>query len=405
MVRRTSVFWMSALALAAAAVIFLVVRSATPDHGTVITIGFVNPQTGTFAALGKASRRGLDLALENAKANPAFKGVTFKVIERDSAAKVSDAIRYARELDARQQVDILMGGLSSAECLSLQQFAGETELVYLVASGCWVDDFSAPGHVNPYSFRVNLNNKQRNVAFVSWLNNNVGKRWYVLYSDTAYGQSGLQAFKDAGGNVVGSLGIPFGATDMAAYVSKVDRQADGVYFIFAGRDATLALQESLSQGLRDKMKLAGLQSLVIPENFPKLPASAEGLADIGAYPRDVNGPMDTPENRQFRARYARFAGPDAGDVIESNAFEAYVSTNALLKGIEKSGYRGRADAKKLIDALENLNEPISAEFPSGPVVMRKADHQGVMPLYVSTIKNGVEQVLHVISPEDIAKIK
>jgi branched-chain amino acid transport system substrate-binding protein len=400
-----SAFWMSALALATTVIVTLLTPKTAPAADAVITIGFVNPQTGPFAALGKAARRGLDLALEGAKQNPALKNVKFKVVERDSAAKVSDAMRHARELDSSERVDILMGGLSSAECLSLQQFAGENELVYLVASGCWVDDFNAPRRTNPYSFRVNLNNKQRNVAFVSWLNSNRGKNWYVLYTDTAYGQSGLQAFKDAGGNVVGSLGIPFGTTDMAAYVSKIDRQADGIYFIFAGRDATLALQETLSQGLSQKMKLAGLQSLVIPENFPKLPASAEGLADIGAYPRDLNGPMDTPANREFRARYARFNGAGAGDVIDSNAFEAYVSTNALLKSIEKSGFRGRADSKKLINALESLNEPASADFPSGPVMMRKADHQGVMPLYVSVIKNGVEQVLQQIPPADIAKIK
>jgi branched-chain amino acid transport system substrate-binding protein len=397
--------WMAAFVLFTTVIVTLVACSPAPASHAVITIGFVNPQTGPFAALGKAARRGLDLALEGAKQNPALKGVTFKVVERDSAAKVSDAMRYARELETSEGIDILMGGLSSAECLSLQQFAGENELVYLVASGCWVDEFSAPSRTNPYSFRVNHNNKQRNVAFVSWLNRNLGKKWYVLYSDTAYGQSGLQAFRDAGGNVVGSLGIPFGTTDMAAYVSKIDRQADGIYFIFAGRDATLALQETLSQGLSQKMKLAGLQSLVIPENFPKLPASAEGLADIGAYPRDLNGPMDTPANREFRARYAKFHGTGAGGVIESNAFEAYVSTNALLKGIEKSSFRGRADSKKLIEALENLNEPASADFPSGPLTMRKADHQGVAPLYVSTIKNGVEQVLQTISPADIAKIK
>jgi branched-chain amino acid transport system substrate-binding protein len=396
---------MSRFALAAVATFFMSAVSAASAADAVVTIGFVNPQTGPFAALGKAARRGVDLALEGAKRNPAFKGVTFKIVERDSAAKVSDAVRYARELHSRERVDVLMGGLSSAECLSLQQFAGENKLVYLVASGCWVDDFNAPTHTNKYSFRANLSNKQRNVAFVSWLNKNVGKNWYVLYSDTAYGQSGLKAFEEAGGTVVGSLGVPFGATDMAAYVSKVDRKADGIFFVFAGRDATLALQETLSQGLSQKMKLAGLQSLVIPENFPKLPESAEGLAYIGAYPRDANGPLDTPENQEFRARFAGLNPGNAGEPIGNNAFEAYISTNALLKGIERSGFRGRVDSDKLIQSLESLDEPASADFPSGPLIIRKEDHQGVMPLYVAIVKNGVEQVQHSIPISDIAKIR
>lgn len=390
------------LALFAATASLLAGIAFTPAaRAAEITIGFVNPQTGPFAALGKAARRGMDLALEGAKANPALKGVTFKVVERDSAAKVADAIRYARELDTREGVDVLMGGLSSAECLSMQQFAGEAKLAYLVASGCWADEFNAPGRVNKYAFRIQASNKQRNVAFVSWLSRNIGKRWYVMYSDTAYGQSGLAAFKDAGGNVVGSVGVPFGATDMAAYVSRVDRSADGVYFVFAGRDATLALQEALSQGLGKKMKLAGMQSLVIPEVFAKLPEATEGLAYIGGYPREANGPLDTPENRAFQKAYKGASG----DPIPLNGYEAYVSTNALLKAIEKSGFRGRADTDKLISALETLDVPASVQFPGGSLKIRKEDRQGISPLYIGTVHGGTEQVIQQIPAADVTRIK
>ncbi|WP_337180032.1 ABC transporter substrate-binding protein [Hydrogenophaga borbori] len=368
----------------------------------VITIGLVNPRTGPFSALGQAARRGIDLALADAKSNPALAGVTFKVVERDSAAKVADAVRYARELESREGVDVLMGGLSSAECLALQQFAGEEKLPYVVASGCWVDDFGAPGHVNRYSFRTTPSNKQRNVAFVSWLTQNVGKRWYVMYSDTAYGQSGLKAFKEAGADVVGSVGVPFGATDMAAYVSKVDRNADGVYFVFAGRDATLALQEALSQGLGQRLKLAGMQSLVIPEAFPKLPQATEGLVYIGSYPREASGPLDTPHNRAFQKKYATVA---PNEPVALNAVEAYVATNALLKAIEQSGFRGRRDADKLVSALESLNAPASAQFPAGPLSMRKEDRQAVVPLYIGTVKDGKETVIHMVPAADVGKIR
>jgi branched-chain amino acid transport system substrate-binding protein len=369
---------------------------------SVISIGFVNPQTGPFAALGKAARKGMDLALDATKANPAFKGVSFKVVERDSAAKVADALRYARELESREKVDVLMGGLSSAECLALQQFAGEEKLAYVVASGCWIDDFGDPGHTNRYTFRTTPSNKMRNVAFVSWLTKNVGKRWYVMYSDTAYGQSGLKAFKESGAEVVGSVGVPFGATDMAAYVSKVDRTADGVYFVFAGRDATLALQEALSQGLGKKMRLAGMQSLIIPEAFPKLPEATEGLAYIGSYPRDASGPLDTPSNQAFQKAYGSVA---SGEPVALNAFEAYVATNALLKAIEKSGFRGRGDTEKLIAAMESLDVPASVQFPAGALTMRKQDHQAIVPLDIGTVKGGKESVVHMIPAADVAKIK
>lgn len=371
-----------------------------------VKIGFVNPTTGVFGNLGKYARKGVDLAIEQAAKKPAFKNVTFTVIERDSAAKTPDAIRYARELINRDQVDVLMGGLSSAECLSLQKLAAEIKIAYLPTSGCWADEFSEQANVNKYAFRVTANNKQRNHAFADWLVKNTGKRWYVIYSDFAYGQSGLKAFqsamKDAGGTVVGSVGVPFGTTDMAPYMSKIDPSAEGLYFVLAGRDAILALQEAASQGLGKKMRFAGMHSLIVPENFPKMPESAENLAFIAAYTRDASGVLETPANRAFRQAYfAKYPG----DVVGLNAFEAYQATNVLLAGIEKSGFRNRKDTEKLVATISGLVMKSGAEFPAGDVTVRKSDNQGVAPLYIAVVKNGKEEVLHMVPAAAIDKIR
>jgi ABC-type branched-subunit amino acid transport system substrate-binding protein len=144
-----------------------------------------------------------------------------------------------------------------------------------------------------------------------------------------------------------------------------------------------------------------MQSLVIPEAFPKLPDSTEGLAFIGTYPRDLSGALDTPANRAFQARHKAVAGDEP---VGLNTFEAYVSTNALIKAIEKSGFKGRVDTDKLIAALETLDVPASVDFPAGPLTIRKSDHQGITPLYIAVIKGGKEQVQSTISAGEIAKI-
>ncbi|MBN9462864.1 MAG: ABC transporter substrate-binding protein [Burkholderiales bacterium] len=398
--------WKAPLAAFALMAVLGIGPQALAQQATEIRIGFVNPATGAFGALGKSARKGMDLAIENAAARPQTKGIRFVVEERDSAAKTSDAIRYARELIQRENVDVLVGGLSSAECLSLQKLAAEVKIAYLPTSGCWADEFALAENVNPYAFRVTASNRQRNYAFAEWLVKNSGKNWYVVYSDFAYGQSGLKAFREAmaavGGTVSGSIGIPFGATDMASYISKIDRSADGLYFVLAGRDAILALQEAASQGLAGKMKLAGMQSLIVPENFPQIPASAEGLSFIGAYPRDATGPLDTPENQAFRKAYA---AKYPGEVVGLNALEAYQTTNVLLAAIERSGFKGRKDTGKLIEALSGLKLEASREFPAGAITIRASDHQGVAPLYIAVVRGGKEQVIHAIPAAEIDRIK
>lgn len=403
---RRSTGWFAVSALVVAGIAMSAGTPVEARADTPIRIGFVNPVTGAFGSLGKSARQGMELALANAAADPEFKEIRIVVEERDSAAKTADAIRYARELVQRENIDVLMGGLSSAECLSLQKLAPEVRIAYLPTSGCWVDDFDAPANVNPYSFRVTASNRQRNRAFADWLVKNAGRNWYVVYSDYAYGQSGLKAFQEAmsaaGGTVSGSIGIPFGSTDLASYVSKIDRSADGLYFVLAGRDAILALQEVTSQGLAGKMKLAGMQSLIVAENFPRIPASVEDLVFIGSYPRDATGALDTPANGTFRKTWEQ---KYPGQPVGLNAFETYQATNVLLTAIKRSGFKGRADTDKLIKELAGMQVEAGQAFPAGPITMRASDHQGVAPLYIATVKDGKERVIHAISPEQIDRIR
>jgi ABC-type branched-subunit amino acid transport system substrate-binding protein len=123
---------------------------------------------------------------------------------------------------------------------------------------------------------------------------------------------------------------------------------------------------------------------------------------VGSYPRDANGPLDTPANQAFRKAF-HAAAP--GEPVGLCALEAYVATNALLSAIEKSGFRGRADTEKLADALETLDVPASAQFPSGRLVMRKEDHQGIVPLYVGMVRSGKEDVVHMVSDDEVSKIR
>jgi len=61
------------------------------------------------------------------------------------------------------------------------------------------------------------------------------------------------------------------------------------------------------------------------------------------------------------------SGPLPDSFVHSN-FEAM---NALKLGMQKSGFRGREDTMKLIEALEGLEMPEGDDFPLGEKVLRK----------------------------------
>ena len=51
--------------------------------------------------------------------------------------------------------------------------------------------------------------------------------------------------------------------------------------------------------------------------------------------------------------------------------------NFLKLGMQKSGFRGREDTMKLIEALEGMEVKEGDDFPQGDKVLRKEDHQAL----------------------------
>ncbi len=371
-----------------------IVRAEEP-----IKIGYLNPTSGVFGGIGKAAQDGIKLALDRIKAEGGINGRPVTVVERDTASDPQQALRFGRELVQRESVDVLMGGLGSSECMVLGPFSGGEKIPYMTASGCWATEFTDQ-RCNRYAFRHTPNNRQRTEPFAAWCVQNIGKRWFVAYSDFAYGQSGFKDFKEyierAGGTVVGSIAPPLGATDMAPYISQIDTKADGLFLVFAGNDTLLMLRQLAGFGINKKMRIAANQSLLNRELFPTIPEGAEGMALVGAYPAELTGPLDNPFNAKFHQDLKAVTGRELPGL---NTFEAFQAMSLFKEAMKRAGYRGKGDNEKLVDTLAGMTAKQSNDFPQGDVTLRKSDHQGVAQLFIFDVKNGHENVIATITPD------
>jgi branched-chain amino acid transport system substrate-binding protein len=71
----------------------------------------------------------------------------------------------------------------------------------------------------------------------------------------------------------------------------------------------------------------------------------------------------------------------------------------LRLAIQKSGFRGREDTMKLIEALEGLEMKEGDDFPQGDKVLRKEDHQAFLREFLFDIKGGTWRILDVVAKE------
>jgi hypothetical protein len=92
-------------------------------------------------------------------------------------------------------------------------------------------------------------------------------------------------------------------------------------------------------------------------------------------------------------------GPDNATPGNNNGYNVYISMSALKLAMRAAGFTGRADTDGLIAAFESLQMPQGPDFPDGPVLMNKADHQGRTTQYLLKIDGQQEHVVQSFTPD------
>ena len=110
---------------------------------------------------------------------------------------------------------------------------------------------------------------------------------------TAWGQSTRDAYaeqiKKAGGEVVGTTGIPLGTADMTPFLSKITGDFDGLFGIFFGKDGVTIGNQAFDLGLTKKYKWAGDGAIAESTNLPALGNKIEGFVGINRYVPVLDG--------------------------------------------------------------------------------------------------------------------
>jgi branched-chain amino acid transport system substrate-binding protein len=188
---------------------------------------------------------------------------------------------------------------------------------------------------------------------------------------------------------------------MTPFLSKITGDFDGLFGIFFGKDGVTIGNQAFDLGLTKKYKWAGDGAIAESTNLPALGNKIEGFVGINRYLPVLDAPLNTPAHKKFfddavaRLKQIDPSGPLPDRYVQSN----YEAMNALKIGIEMSGFRGREDTMKLIEALEGLEMKEGDDFPQGDKTLRKADHQAFVREFIFDIKDAKPRILSVVPKE------
>ena len=360
-------------------------------------LGTVQPLTGVAAYGGKSSLVGVQMAVDRINKAGGIMGRPVELIVGDDESKPDVGRRAVEKLATEDNIDFHVGGFLSNICLACTPVWEEHKIVNMI--GVCLDTTLTTTKCSRYTFRTFDFAPAQAKAFAPYLVRQIGKKWHILYADYSWGQSTRDAYaaeiKANGGEVVGSTGIPLGTADTTSFLSKIGGDFDGLFLIFFGSDAINVVNQGTDLGLAKKYKFAGDGAVATSTQLPAMGNKIEGFVGIDRYLPVFDPPLDTPELRGFfdeaLARLKKKVdptGPLPDRYVQSN-FEA---VNALKLGVEKSGFQGRVDTPKLIDALEGLTMKAGPDFPTGDKVLRKDDHQVFMRELIYVLKDGTYHV-------------
>jgi branched-chain amino acid transport system substrate-binding protein len=355
-----------------------------------VRIGLDETLTGTYAALGKNTQIGCELAIEQINASGGILGRSAQLLIEDSTSgDAGTAVEKARKLIDRDRVNFMLGNVNSALSLAIGQVTHEKGVLHIVPGGHTDAVTGSSCHWNV--FRVCNTTQMEANAVAGKLVKEAGKRWYYITPDYAFGhtlQAGLEAAaKKLGGVEVGADLTPLGTTDYSAYLIKAQAAApDVIIFLVQGADMINALKQAVQFGLEKRLHLAGAQQEL--EALEGLPPAAR----VGTWVFEWYWKQDgVPHLAEFVAAIRK----KTGKVPTARTWQGFAATWSCALAARNAE---SLDGRKMAKALENLRLPPQVGLMPEAPFYRAGDHQLMPTLYVGTAQGKGS------GPEDLFKV-
>src|SRR5436305_5048880 len=159
-----------------------------------IKIGWPMPLSGPAAVYGVPVTKGAEIAVADINAKGGVLGRKLELLSRDSKASPDEAVRLARELIIKNEVEFLSGTLTSAEAPAVSTIAKENKVVF-VAPVAKTVQLTAPQNLHPYVFRIASNTEIEGATAAGLMSKwKDVKNIATIAPDYSYGRDAVAAF-------------------------------------------------------------------------------------------------------------------------------------------------------------------------------------------------------------------
>lgn len=324
------------------------INSPDDDDKEVVKIGIITPLSGEVSTYGEATRKGIEIALEENKGILLKNNININPLYEDSKLEAKSAVNAMNKLVSNDQVVCILGPFGSSNVLATASLAENKEIPVLSASAT-ADDIRTAGE---YTYRNVPSNNLQGVTMAKYVVNSKKynlKKIAIYYLNNDYGISLLKSFSkyiiDNGGDIIIEDSFESGQKDFRTSLNKIkELQPSFVYIPDHYNEAGLILKQAKEIGLNvvfgggdgsyseDLIKIAG--------------ESAEG------YIITLMGTTDSQSLSNFNKMYYKKYKNESPDVYSVYAYDAMKLYIEII--IELHKHKKEITGKTIKKSLDNI---------------------------------------------------
>jgi branched-chain amino acid transport system substrate-binding protein len=342
----------------------------------VVKLGMVGEFSGPFAQYGQQILGGMKAYMK--EHGDTVAGKKIEIVQKDTTGPAPDvAKRLAQELVTRDNVDILVGFGLTPNALAVAPVATEAKKLMVIMNAAT----SIITTKSPYIVRVSMTLPQVTQPMAVWAAKNGIKKVYTVVADYGPGldseKAFTEAFKAAGGEIVGSVHTPLQNPDFGPFIQRVkDAKPEAVFlFLPAGEQGISFMKGYQERGLAQAgIKLIATGDITDDGVLEAMGDPTLGLITSFHYSANHN----SPENAAFKKAYVEANGPKPRPNFM--AAGGYDGMAAIYEALKKTG--GSTDADKLVAALKGMK----LTSPRGTMMIDPETRDVVQTVYIRRVE-------------------
>jgi branched-chain amino acid transport system substrate-binding protein len=336
-----------------------------------IKVGFPMILSGPGALFGEPASKGAQMFVDEINAKGGVLGRKLELLPRDTKGNADEAVRVSRELILKENVDFLVGTLTSAEGPAVSVVAKENKIVF-IAPIPKTDQLTAPDKLHPYVFRVAANTTMEGRSAAE-----IVAKWPVtkvatISPDYAYGQDVTKSFVEHMKKIKPSVQIvdqqwpKLGEPDYTPFINaQMAKKPDAVFSSLWGGHFVNFAKQAKPLGYFDAVKynFIGVGEAGSPESTKAM--GKDYPVGIWGNSYDAFYWGESAAHREYTEKLSKYL---KDEYPSSWAIQGYTGMQFLAEAIKKAG---STDSDKVSKALLGL----TIDTPIGKQTIREKDHQ------------------------------